>query len=155
MRRFATTIDISAPSGDVWQVMRDVERWPEWTASIRSVTRTSSGPMAVGSTALVKQPKLAPANFTVTKWEPERGFDWVTTNALVTAVGGHWIAPTANGSRVTLSVAYSGVLAGVIAWAYGALTNRYLRMEAEGLKRRSEAMGLPSGGTTVPPSASC
>jgi hypothetical protein len=139
MRRFATTIDIDAPPAAVWAVMSDIERWSQWTASISSVERTSSGPLGVGSTAHVRQPKLAPADFVVTQWEPDRGFDWVTTNALVTAVGGHWIEATPGGSRVTLSVEFSGLLGGLVAWLYGGLTRRYIAMEADGLKRVSEA----------------
>jgi uncharacterized membrane protein len=137
VRRFETTVVIDAPPATVWAVMSDVERWPEWTASITSVRRTSPGAMGVGSTAQVKQPRLATASFVVTKWEPGRGFDWVTRNPLVTAVGGHWIEPTPQGSRVTLSVEFSGPLAGLVAWLYGGLTERYIHMEAEGLKRRS------------------
>jgi carbon monoxide dehydrogenase subunit G len=139
VRRFETTVDLDAAPAAVWAVMSDVERWAEWTPSIRSITRTSSGPMGVGSTALVKQPKLAPAHFVVTKWEPGRGFDWTTKHPLVTAIGSHWIEPVGAGSRVTLSVEYGGALARLIAWAYAGLTNRYLRMEAEGLKRRLES----------------
>ena len=144
MRRFETTIDIAAPSDVVWAVMRDVERWPEWTASVASVTRTSAGPLGLGGTARVKQPKLAPADFVVTKWEPGLGFEWVTKNPLVSAVGAHWITPTPGGCRVTLSVDFSGPLAGPIAWLYGRLTTRYVRMEAEGLKARSEGRGRMS-----------
>lgn len=137
MRTFSTSIDIPAPPARVWEVMCDIERWPEWTASITSITRTSAGPLGVGSTATVKQPRLATAHFVVTNWQPGRGFDWMTKNAAVTAVGGHWIEPTALGSRVTLSVQFSGPLSGIIAWLYGGLTERYIRMEAEGLKSRS------------------
>ena len=141
MRRFDTTIDIQASPAVVWAVMSDVERWPEWTTSITRITRTSPGPFGLGSTARVKQPKLAAANFVVTRWEPDRGFDWLTKTAAVTALGGHWIEPTPIGSRVTLSVDFSGPLAGLITWLYGGLTARYLRMEAEGLKAHSEARG--------------
>ena len=139
MRTFSTTIDIDAPPERVWRIMSDVERWHEWTASITSVTRTSGGPFGVGSTADVKQPKLAKAHFVVTAWEPPRGFDWVAKNPAVTAVGRHWIEPTTTGARVALAVDFSGPLAAVIAWLYGGLTTRYVRMEAQGLKRRAEA----------------
>ena len=118
--------------------MSDIERWHEWTASIRSVIRTNDGPMGVGSTALVKQPKLAPANFVVTTWEPNRGFDWATRNPVVSAVGHHWIEPDPQGSRVTLGVEFNGPLAGLVGWLYGGLTRRYIGMEAAGLKRRVE-----------------
>jgi uncharacterized protein YndB with AHSA1/START domain len=140
MRRYETTIDINASPSQVWAVMSDLERWPEWTASMSEVVRTSSGTPGVGSTARVKQPKLAPANFVITAWNPERGFDWETRNALVSAVGHHAIEPTAGGSRVTLYVDFSGPLAGLVTWCYGNLTTRYVRIEAEGLKRRSEEL---------------
>jgi hypothetical protein len=123
----------------VWQVMSDIERWHEWTPSIRSVTRTSAGPLTVGSTARVTQPRLAAAHFVVTAWEPNRGFDWVSRNAAVTAVGRHWIEPEPGGCRVTLGVEFSGPLAWLVAWLYGGLTERYVRMEAEGLKQRAES----------------
>jgi uncharacterized membrane protein len=138
MRKFSTSIDIDAAPAQVWGIMSDIERWPEWTASITSVTRTSDGPLGVGSTAHVKQPKLAAANFVITRWQPDGGFDWVTRNAMVSALGHHAIEPTAHGSRVTLWVEFSGPFAGLIAWLYGDLTRRYVQMEAEGLKRRSE-----------------
>jgi hypothetical protein len=145
MRRFATTVEIQATPSEIWPVMSDVERWSEWTASITSVVRTSPGPMAVGSTARVKQPRLATADFVVTDWQPGRGFDWVTKNAAVTALGRHWIAPAVTGSHVTLAVEFSGPLAWLIAVVYGGLTTRYVRMEAEGLKRRVEGREMSAG----------
>jgi carbon monoxide dehydrogenase subunit G len=140
-RRFATAIEIAAPPARVWEVMSDIERWPELTRSVTSVTRTSPGPLAVGSTARVKQPKLAPADFVITSWEPGLGFEWVTKTALISAVAQHSIEPIATGARVTLSVEYGGPLAGLVAWLYGGLTDRYIRMEADGLKRASEWRG--------------
>lgn len=139
MSLFTTTIDIAASPAQVWAVMSDIERWHEWTASISSITRTSSGPIGVGSTARVKQPKLATADFEISAWQPERGFDWVTKNLAVTAVGRHHIEPTATGSRVTLSVEFRGPLARIISWLYGGLTTHYIGIEAAGLKQRSEA----------------
>jgi hypothetical protein len=139
VRRYETSIDIGATPGEVWTVLSEIERWPEWTASISSVHRLDAGPLGVGGRARVKQPRLAPANFVVTTWDEGRGFDWVTTNPAVTAVGRHWIEPVAAGARVTLAVEFRGPLARIIAWLYGGLTTRYVRMEAEGLKRRAES----------------
>ena len=118
--------------------MSDIERWHEWTASITRIERLDSGAIRVGSKARVKQPRLATAVFEVTAWTPERGFEWLATHPGVTALGGHIIEPVDDGARVTLSVEFNGPVAGLVSWCYGELTNRYLRMEAEGLKRRAE-----------------
>jgi hypothetical protein len=118
--------------------MIDVERWPEWTASMTRVERVDRGPLGVGSHVRVKQPKLPPALFEIASWVPERTFDWITKSPGVTAVARHAIEPTSGGVRVTLSVEYSGWLAGFVVWWFGKLTSRYVAMEADGLKRRCE-----------------
>ena len=138
MRLFATTIDISASPDRVWSVMSDIERWHEWTASITSVERLTSGALAIGSKARVRQPKLLPAVFDVTSWDPPRSFEWVTRSGGVTAVARHSVEPLGAGARAHLSVEFSGLLAPLVVWFAGDLTNRYLEMEAAGLKRRSE-----------------
>ena len=140
MRTFETTIDIAAPPARVWAVMSDIERWHEWTASITRVERLDDGPIDVGSRARVKQPKLAGSVFEVTAVAPERGFDWVTKSPGLQGLGRHLIEPRGDGSRVTLAVTFSGPLAGLVAMFFGGLTDRYIRMEAEGLKRRTESL---------------
>lgn len=140
MRTFTTIIDIAAPPARVWAIMADVERWADWTASITSVERLDEGPMGVGSRARVRQPKLSPAVFEVTEWNPDRGFVWAMAAPGIRGIGRHVIEPVGLGaSRVTLSVEFDGLLSGVMAWLYGGLTRRYIRLEAEGLKRRAEA----------------
>jgi len=52
----------------------------------------------------------------------------------------NWIEPTAQGSRVTLSVGIRGLFAGLLARLTGAITDRYLGLEAAGLKRQCEAL---------------
>ena len=46
--RFEATIDIAAPAQLLFEVYTDVERWPEWTASVTSVERLDQGPLSVG-----------------------------------------------------------------------------------------------------------
>ena len=57
---------------------RDLEHWPEWTASVTSVELLEPGPLAVGTRARVIQPKLKPAVWEVTQAKAGRGFTWVT-----------------------------------------------------------------------------
>ena len=137
---YTVTIDIAAPPARVWEVIRDVERWHEWTPSITSIGRHDAGPLRVGSRATVQQPKLPKNDFVVTVLAEDRGFDWETTSPGLKGVGHHWIEPAGAGSRATLGVTYRGLLAPMVRLLYGGLTRRYIAMEAEGLKKRCESL---------------
>ena len=142
MAHFGTAVEIQAPPDRVWSVMRDVERWPEWTPSISRVTRLEGGPFDVGSRMRIRQPKLLPAVWRVTDLEEGRGFTWVTRSAGVRVKARHYVEPTAQGTRATLSLDFSGPLAPLVARLTRGLTERYLALEARGLKERSE--GAPA-----------
>lgn len=135
---FKIDIDIKVPPSRVWEVIKDIERWPEWTASVRSIKRLDSGPLAVGSRARVYQPRLLPAVFEVTALEEGRSFAWVTQSLGVKATADHRVDPVENRSRATLSVQYHGALGNLVGRLMRSLTQNYLEMEAAGLKRRSE-----------------
>ena len=135
---FSTGIDIDAATDRVWSVMTDVERWHEWTASITSVRRLDSGPFGSGARVRVKQPRLAPQNWIVTDWQQGRSFTWVTSGPGLRVTATHAVQPTSSGSRVNLSLRFEGVLGVVLARLFRSLTTRYMQMEAEGLKHRSE-----------------
>jgi len=124
----------------VWAVMADIERWAEWTASVSSIERLDAGPLAVGSRARILQPKVPPAVWQVTEIEPGRGFSWKSGSGIAWAVGKHWVEASGHGSRATLSLHFGGPLGGIIARLLTDLNNRYLGMEAAGLKQRSESL---------------
>jgi uncharacterized membrane protein len=132
-------IEIAAPPERIWEVMIDVERWPEWTSSMITVERLNSGPFSVGSRVRIRQPRLAAAVWTVTRIEPGRYFEWRSVLPGLTSIGGHRVeAQGSDRSRVRLSVEWKGVLAPLINLIYGDLSRRYVDTEAEGLKRRAE-----------------
>jgi len=135
---FSATVEIAAPPERVWAVMQDVERWHEWTASIRSVKLLGGGPFGVGRRAVVRQPKLPPALWTVTEVAAERGFTWVSGAPGMRVTGRHTVEPSGSGTRATLSIHYGGFFGPVLAWLTRGVNERYLAMEAAGLKRRSE-----------------
>lgn len=139
MRELRVVVDIAAVPSRVWEIVRDVERWHEWTASITSIERLDDGPLRVGSRALVRQPKLPSNTFAVTALDEGRGFSWESKSPGLRGVGHHWIEATPAGSRVTLGVDFAGPLAWIVARFYGGLTQRYIEMEAAGLRSRSEA----------------
>jgi uncharacterized protein YndB with AHSA1/START domain len=142
MRTFKTTVDIPAPAARVWEVMSDIDRWHEWTPSVTSVRRLGGAPLAVGSRALIRQPKFPPAVWKVTAIEPGRSFTWVSSAPGLRVIAHHWVEPLAGGSRATLSLELQGIFGGLFGGMTKDITHRYLAFEAAGLKARSENPGF-------------
>ena len=142
MRTFTISIDIAAQPARVFEVMSDTERWPEWTRSVTSIKRLDRGPFIVGSRAVIRQPKFPPALWKVTAIGPGHDFTWVNSAPGLRVVARHRVEAVSGGSRATLSLSYEGLLAGFFGRVTEAITNRYLAMEATGLKSRSENPGF-------------
>jgi uncharacterized protein YndB with AHSA1/START domain len=139
--QFSITTEVDAPPEVVFAVLVEVERWPEWTPTVTSVERLDGGgPLALGGRLRIVQPKVPPAEWTVTAFEPGRGFRLFSRSPGATVEANHWAEPAAGGSRsrVTLSVTFAGFLGRVIGWVMRGLNERYLADEAAGLKRRCE-----------------
>lgn len=97
-----------------------------------------TGPLRVGSEAIVRQPGLPQARWRVTEIEPGRCFTWETSAGGVTAVGGHLVEPDGQGSKITLTLDQHGPLAGLASFVIGRRARRYLSMELEGFRAASE-----------------
>ena len=138
MRQFGITTEIAASPARVWAVMSDVSRWHEWTPSVRAISRLDEGPFEVGSRAIIRQPRFPPALWTVTAIDHDRSFEWRSVGPGIRVVARHSVEPTGPGSRATLSLEYQGLLGGVTGRLTKAITERYLALEARGLKARSE-----------------
>ena len=132
------TVNINAPPARVWAVMMDVERWPEWTESVRGVERLGGGPFGLGSEARLRVRGGPASVWRVTEFTEGQSFTWESDTAGVHSRASHVIDSEGDGSRVTLTVTISGwpatILAPFLAW----VGRRNLRLEAEGLKRRCE-----------------
>ena len=135
---FEIRVDIAAPPARVWSVLSDIERWHEWTTTVRSIRRLDGGPLRVGSRARIRQPRLPRADWTITSLDEGRGFTWITRSPGVMVVADHLVAPVGGGAHAILSIRFAGVLAPLVAWMTEGLNRRYLGIEAAGLKRRSE-----------------
>lgn len=145
------SIDIDAPAAAVWAVLLDVERWPEWTASMSSLRRSRTGTLALGEQVVVDQPRLPTRTWTVTDVDDGRSFTWESGSPGVCAVADHVLTPrVAGGCTATLRVTQRGPAARLVGAVLRRLTHRYLRMEAEGLKARSEGRRSVSGNPAAP-----
>jgi uncharacterized membrane protein len=142
---FKVAVNIDAPPRRVFEILHDVERWPEWTSTMISVQRLDPGPLAVGSRARVRQPKLRPAVWQVTELEDGRNFTWVTSAPGLRLQAGHVIERQGNGSRVELTFELSGLIGPIVSRLFGGLIERYVATESQGLKQRSEAAPDGSG----------
>jgi hypothetical protein len=147
MTHFYTAIDIQEPPDGVWAVVRDIEHWSEWTPTVISVRPLDPGQVAVGSQAIVRQPKLLPSRWQITEIEEGRSFTWITHAPGILVTARHVIEGAGNNSRVTLSLDFSGFLGPLVARLTRGLNARYLALEAQGLKKRAEA-GTQSQGCT-------
>lgn len=132
------TVEVDASAETVFDIYSDVERWPRWTASMTSVRRLDSGPLAVGSRALVRQPRLPPTEWVVTDLTPGRSFTWESRRPGVRSVGRHLITPESDRCSVTAELEHRGPLAAVAGLVTGRLARRYLDWETAGLKQWCE-----------------
>lgn len=135
-RIFTTSRPIDAPAPEVWVVLSDVARWPEWTPTIDSVRRFDDGPLALGSRAEVRQPRLPKATWEVTELVPGRSFTWEATGPGMRTIGRHEVVADGDGALVTLGIEQLGPMGAVAALVWRSLTQRYIELEASSLDAR-------------------
>lgn len=133
------TVTIAAPPERVWEVLFDVEHWPERIPTVDSVERLDDGPLAVGSRTRLRQPRLPTAVWTVTELTDGTSFTWGSRSPGVTIDASHLVEPDPDGSRLTLSVTVSGPLSAVGWLMTRSLTRQYVETEADSIKRAAEA----------------
>ena len=121
-------------------VMSDIERWPEWTPSVTSIEVLDSGPLREGLRAKIGV-KGAPSvtTWTVSSATYGKEFTWGTSAPGVRTVATHALEPNGEGTRVTLGVQQSGPGTILFGPWLRKVSKRNLEMEANGLKRASEA----------------
>ncbi|MFI0409782.1 SRPBCC family protein [Actinomadura sp. 3N508] len=135
---FEFSVDIDASPETVWNLLKDVERWPDMTASVDRVELLDES-VALSSRARVFQPKLRPAIWTITAFEENKTFTWESRSPGVTTIAAHEITANPEGNvSVRLTLDQKGVLAPLMSLLVGRLARRYVTMEANGLKAKAE-----------------
>lgn len=138
--RFEKSVEIEAPQQRVWDVLSDLEAWPRRIETVDVVELLTEPPLAAGSRVRLVQPKLPEGTWDVTVWNPPSYFEWQQRSGGVTNVAGHRVEALDDGrSRLVLTLEMRGLLIPVIALFYKGLTNRYMDLEADGMKRASES----------------
>jgi hypothetical protein len=134
------SVTIAAPATLVWDHLLDVERWPNWTASMLEVRRLDPGVLAPGHRVRISQPRMPTLVWTVGEIRAEDHFVWAASSIGVTTLARHDISPVdERRTRLVLSVEHRGFLAPLVRLLTGRRTRRFIDMEAAGFKRAAEA----------------
>lgn len=138
--RFEKSIEIDASPQRVWDVLSDIEAWPRRIETVDSVELLTPAPISGGSRVRLKQPKLPEGTWDVTVWDAPSFFEWSQRTAGTTSVAGHRVEALGEGrARLALTLDIQGLLIPIVALFYRKLTERYMTLEAEGLKRAAES----------------
>jgi uncharacterized membrane protein len=138
--RFDQSIDIDARQQRVWDVLSDLQSWPQRIETVDLVELLTPAPVGEGSRVRLKQPKLPEGTWEVTVWDAPSYFEWRQRSGGVTSVAGHRVEVLEEGrSRLALTLDMRGLLVPLIALFYKGLTNRYMTIEAQGMKRAAES----------------
>ena len=138
--RFEQSIEIGAPQQRVWEVLTDLEAWPQRIETVDVVELLTPAPLGVGSRVRLKQPRLPEGIWEVTVWDAPSFFEYRQQSGGVTSVAGHRVEALEEGrSRLTLTLEMRGLLVAVVAVFFKGLTNRYMTLEAQGMKLAAES----------------
>jgi uncharacterized membrane protein len=135
------SIEIDAPAPVVWQVFSDVERWPEWTASVTRLDPLDGPGLGVGKRFAIKQPRMPRLVWEVTELAEGASWAWVQRSAGGLTLARHEVNPiTDDRTRVQQEIDQRGWIGALVGRLMVRMTKRYLELEAHGLKARSERL---------------
>lgn len=143
MRTVVTTIDIDAPPMDVWAVLTDLSRYPEWNPHIRE----GAGEVAAGNRLTLRMfpPKGRPVTIRPLVLVAEPGAEWRLLAGLpgvfgrLVFSGEHrfTLDPAGGGTRLVQSETFRGILVPFIGKALTGARASF-REQNEALKKRAE-----------------
>lgn len=137
---FEQSVEIAASQQRVWDVLTDIESWPRILETVESVALLTPAPLARGSRVRLKQPKLDEGIWEVTAWDAPSFYEWTQKASGATSIAGHRVDALGDDRvRLTLTLELRGLLIPIFGRFYKDLTNRYMTLEAEGMKRAAES----------------
>jgi hypothetical protein len=134
-----SSVSIAAPARLVWDVFSEVERWPEWTASVTRLVALDGPELAVGRRFEIKQPRMPRLVWTVTEVKPGSSWTWEQRSPGGLTVARHEVeAAGTDRTLVRQQLDQRGPVGALVGRVMKRMTVRYLELEAQGLKTRSE-----------------
>jgi hypothetical protein len=123
----------------VWEVFSDVERWPEWTASVTSLRALDGPELAIGERFEIVQPRMPKLAWAVTELTPGASWAWEVRSPGNRTVARHEVIPQgAERALVRQQIDQAGPVGALVGLLMRRMTKRYLAIEAQGLKARTE-----------------
>lgn len=140
------SVEIDAPPQLVWDVFTDVEHWPDWTASVTSLIGLDAPALAVGRRFEIKQPGMSTLVWRVTELDPGRSWTWVQRSPGARVSARHEVIARPGGrTLVRQQLDQGGALGALVGRLMAKKTKRFLDLEAQGLKARSEHLSRADG----------
>jgi uncharacterized membrane protein len=140
------SVEIDAPAELVWQVFSDVENWPDWTASVTSLVGHDGASLAVGKQFSIKQPGMSKLVWKVTEIDPGLSWTWVQRSPGVAVTARHHVIAQPDGrTLVRQELEQRGMVGALVGRMMLKKTKRFLELEAQGLKARTEQIHRASG----------
>ena len=104
MKKFENSIDIDKPIGEVFDVVADFERFPDWRTGLLDAKVTSAGPVGKGTTYLYDMKtmgKVIETSGLVEDYQPPDGYSWKSTSGPFPISGKIILEPVNGGTRLT------------------------------------------------------
>lgn len=109
MWTYEHSVDTAADPGTVFEILRDVARWPEWNAGVERIDL--DGPFATGTTGVMAVPGAGALAFTLSWVGQDAGFEDLTPipDADVVVRVCHELRPRGGGgTRITYRATVEG-----------------------------------------------
>jgi len=131
------SIDVPAPPAVVWEILTDVEAYPEWN-TLLSITGDFAVGNAVSATLSVPGLPTVPFSPTITEMVPERELRWESELVGVAAEHAFLLEPTDSGhTRFVQREWITGPLAGPLLGGFERRMRRGFEQMNVGLRRRA------------------
>ena len=103
--RYRNSVVIRNSVPEVFALLTDIDRFPQWIAELETAEKTSEGPLGVGATwagVASFMGRRLESDHEITSFEPERKFGYRTTTSPVPGRLEYTLEPVPEGTRITI-----------------------------------------------------